>query len=294
MVEDVLTPFATLFLAVGLEARRLGYQDNDDVSMLLNQCLEICYSKSPKDVRRREAKMEYEYWILPVLESRFEMNSRAKCQMVRRARGDIIEPFDKSMTMQERRFSAEQIWKFQPLPTSTQLKSKNAFMKETKSCQNCGDKRHKLALCGFPFTPCKYPHIGNIMNPEHSVYMCPDLMAHCKICNIRGHRAQEHQVEFLRPSPLEMRTTFKKFAHLGKYSSLPFLYKTGVIKDFHFRSSLSATVMNRAQPDLWMYCGRFAKLSKEALEKADEEKARVTKNLYSDKNTVVWCKGEGE
>ena len=52
--------------------------------------------------------------------------------------------------------------------------------------------------------------------------------------------------------------------------------------------------MSRAQPDLWMYCGRFDTLSKEAFEKSNEEKERVTKNLYSDKHTVVWCKGEGE
>ena len=167
-------------------------------------------------------------------------------------------------------------------------------MKEVRSCQNCGDKRHTLNKCTQLFTPCQYSHIGNVENPPHSTYMCPDLMAHCKICNIRGHRMQEHAIEFLRQSPLELRTQFKKFAHLGKYSSLPFLYKSGAIKDFHFRASLSATTMSRAQNDLWTYCGRLAKLSKEALEKADLEKERVTSNLYSDTTNVVWCKGDGD
>ena len=48
MAQGVLTPFATLFLATALEAVRLGYQDDDDVSLLLNQCLEICYSNTPR------------------------------------------------------------------------------------------------------------------------------------------------------------------------------------------------------------------------------------------------------
>ena len=98
----------------------------------------------------------------------------------------------------------------------------------------------------------------------------------------------------LRPSPLEMRTQFKKYAHLGKYSSLPFLYKTGAIKDFHFLSSLSATTMSRAQVELYMYCGRFANISKDAFEKAEIQKERVTQNLYLDMTTVVWCKGDGD
>ena len=105
---------------------------------------------------------------------------------------------------------------------------------------------------------------------------------------------QEHAIEFLRQSPLELRTQFRKFAHLGKYSSLPFLYKTGTIRDFHFRASMSATTMSRAQADLWTYCGRFAKISEDALEKADLEKERVTSNLYSDTTNVVWCKGDGD
>ena len=81
---------------------------------------------------------------------------------------------------------------------------------------------------------------------------------------------------------------------MGKYSSLPFLYKSGAIKDFHFRASLSATTMSRAQNDLWTYCGRFAEISGEALEKANQEKDRVTANLYSDTTTVIWCKGDGD
>ena len=294
MAQGVLTPFATLFLATALEAVRLGYQDDDDVSLLLNQCLEICYSKSPKDVRQRRVEPRDQYWILPVKESRFQMNSRAKCQLIRHARGDIIEPFDSSMTMDERSTCAGQIWDTQPLPTSTAMKSKNYFMKETKSCQNCGSTVHQLQDCTFHFSHCTYPHIGNVANPDHSTYMCPDLMAYCKICKIRGHRQQEHQDHEVLQSPLELRTQFKKYAHLGKYSSLPFLYKSSTLKNYHFRASLSATTMSRSQPDLWMYCGRFAIMPEEDFKKTEEEKLRVTKNLDSIPEDVVWCKGDGD
>ena len=166
-------------------------------------------------------------------------------------------------------------------------------MKEARNCQNCG-KKHSLEKCTAPFLQCSYRHTGNIPVTAHSVYMCPDLMAYCKICQIRGHRIQEHNTEFLRPSPLELRLQFRKFAHLGKYSSLPFLYKSGQVKDFHFRASLSATMMSRAQMDLWAYCGRTAKMSPEATEKWKEEKERVVKNLYSDIHSVEWLKGDGD
>ena len=41
---------------------------------------------------------------------------------------------------------------------------------------------------------------------------------------IRGHRDQEHSKYKLEKSPLQQRDNFKKFAHLGLFSCLPFLY----------------------------------------------------------------------
>ena len=220
------------------------------------------------------------------------MNSRSKCQLIRHARGDIIEPFDSCMSVDERKKCALEIWKNLPLPSSAQMKSKNYFMKETKSCQNCGSKAHLLVDCRFDFKPCDYPHIGILPVLEHSAYMCPDLMAYCSLCCIRGHRQQEHQEHVVEETPLELRQRFKKFAHLGKYSSIPFLFRTPGFKDFHFRASVSATSLSRAQPDIWLYHGRFATIPEQAFEKTEAERIRVTKNLDSTKDTVVWFNGD--
>ena len=41
MVQDVLTPFAILIMATGIEAIRQGYTEDDNLTPLLTQCLEL-------------------------------------------------------------------------------------------------------------------------------------------------------------------------------------------------------------------------------------------------------------
>ena len=261
MVQDVMTPFAILFMAVGIEAVRQGYSDDDDLSPLLTQCLELCYSKSPKDVRPKKNLSRAENWIPPDTESRFFLNSRGTCQSIRLARGDVIEPFDKTqISMQTRQKFAEQYWNQHKLPSNTFTKSRNLFMLEAVNCQNCGSGSHTRSQCEWQFELCEYPHLGNLENPRHSTLMCPDLMSFCNICKIRGHRDQEHQEGPVPYTPLQLRKKFKEFAHLGKYSCLPFIWNTGKLKNHHFKLGMSAMLMPRAQPDLWLYCGKSARI----------------------------------
>ena len=84
--------------------------------------------------------------------------------------------------------------------------------------------------------------------------MCPEMLARCAICTIRGHPDQAHKFG-LNKSPLEVRQLFKKFCQFGKYTSLPFLYLTGKIRNAHWKALLSSTSMARGQGDLWMYTG---------------------------------------
>ena len=218
---------------------------------LLTQCLELCYSKSPKDVRQTEILSRAEYWIPPNTESRFHMNSRGTCQAIRNARGEIIEPFDQTkISMQHPVRTAKHYWSQHKLPANTYTKSRNMFMLEAANCQNCGSGSHTWSQCEWEYEFCEYRHIGNVTNPRHSTLMCPDLMSFCNVCKIRGHRDQEHQEGPVPFMPLQLRENFKEFAHLGKYSCLPFLWNTSKIKNHHFKLSLSANLMPRSQPDL--------------------------------------------
>ena len=88
----LLTPFATLFLAVGLEATRLGYRRSDNVAPLINQANELCYSHSLNDVRQKIIMARHRYWIPQIADSEFCLNNRSKCQLIRRAKGDFVEP----------------------------------------------------------------------------------------------------------------------------------------------------------------------------------------------------------
>ena len=157
-------------------------------------------------------------------------------------------------------------------------------MLEAANCQNCGSGSHTYSQCTWKYESCEYEHIGNLENPQHSTLMCPDLMSFCNICKIRGHRDQEHQVGPVPFTPLQLREKFKRCAHLGKYSCLPFLWNTGKIKNHHLKLSLSANHMPRAQPDLWMYSGKIARLPDAILKTPDWdlEMQRILTNRDTD------------
>ena len=148
-------------------------------------------------------------------------------------------------------------------------------------CQNCGSSTHKTLVCPTEMTTCSFPHCPRIQDPAHSVLMCPSLAAYCGSCKIRGHRDQEHQKWGLDRSPVQLRQQFKQFAHLGKFSCLPFLYGQGQIKNTHFRACLSATALARAQPDLWMYVGLDTKVPESVLKCSKVERDRAIANLHS-------------
>ena len=75
MIQDVLTPFATLFIAVGLEATQLGYKDTDNVAPLINQALELCYSCSPNDISQKHIMSRQRYLIPQIADSEFCLNN---------------------------------------------------------------------------------------------------------------------------------------------------------------------------------------------------------------------------
>lgn len=283
VVQDVMTPFATLFKAAILQAEHLKYGENEDVMPLINEALELCYSKEPKDVRACSTSSSPHWYWLPATDgSEFRLNSRADITLIRRARGDLIEPFNNDITMESRKASARDIWSCRSIPGARDknFKCQNLWLTMSKICQNCGGD-HGILNCPTPFTPCSVPHYPKLNHPPHSTLMCPQIHAYCGLCKLRGHTEHEHGNR-LEKSPRELREDFKKYCHLGLYTSLPFLYEhNGPIKSHHWKATLGATTLYRGQADLWLYAGLETQLPEEMRRTKQENRDRAKRNLTS-------------
>jgi hypothetical protein len=79
-----------------------------------------------------------------------------------------------------------------------------------------------------------------------------------------------------------LREDFKKYCHLGLYTSLPFLYEhNGPIKSHHWKATLGATTLYRGQADLWLYAGLETQLPEEMRRTKQENRDRAKRNLTS-------------
>ena len=186
--------------------------------------------------------------------------------------------------MRSTHLNREQRWPkhYGKAKTSQPQKIMNYWIEMAKCCQNCGERGHQLYQCQLSVEYCAYPHAPQIKHPSHSIYMCPDLHARCAVCSIRGHQDQAHNFG-INKSPLEVRQQFKKFCHLGKYTSLPFLYNTGKLRNTHWKACLSSISMARGQGDLWMYSGLKESVAPEILERKRKQREIARTNLDSAK-----------
>lgn len=127
--------------------------------------------------------------------------------------------------------------------------------------------------------------LKRVKSAPHSVLMCPHLHAFCGICKLCGHMEQEHRGFGLEKSPLQLRNDFKEFCHLGKFTSIPFLYNFGNVKSHHWKTSLGGNSLYRGQGDLWMYGGLNATLPDEMLQLKLQDRERAERNLLSTPNS---------
>ena len=56
VIQDVLTPYATLYTAAIRRAARLRYRAQDDIMPLIQEALEICYSREPREAHAHTDK----------------------------------------------------------------------------------------------------------------------------------------------------------------------------------------------------------------------------------------------
>ena len=255
VIQDVILPYAILFEAT---CRRVetDKKARDDIFPYVNELLELAYTREPTFVRAKEPKESArDYWLPPVTGNEYDMNSKADCTLVRRARAAYVENFD-GPTLRDRQRSAEAIWSNRELPSTRNkaFRITNWSIVMAQHCHNCGKDNHPTDKCPTPMVPCAIPHYPGVTWHAHSVLCCPQLHSRCTICRMRGHLDQQHPL--LELTPREFREDFFRFCHLGLYTSLPYLYETdGRLRAHHWKANLMMSRMPRGLGSLWSYKG---------------------------------------
>jgi hypothetical protein len=285
VVQDVLTPFALLFTAAIKRTLR-DKGDERDIMPLVQEALELTYTKEPKDIRQHlDGRSSREFWIPPVHGSEFSLNSRGEMTLIRRARGHLVERFPGPL-LDEREHSAADIWRNCEIPCQRHIvfKTSNWCFRMSQWCQNCSSQGHKTSRCPRSMVPCPVHHYEQIAHPPHSALMCPQLHSYCHVCKMRGHLEQLHPE--LKFTPRQLRADFMEFCHLGLYTSLPYLYEEGgPIQNFHWKATVLACRLTRGQPDLWLYRGLSIQLPQDIVEARRAKQDVVRKNLDSTPST---------
>ena len=114
------------------------------------------------------------------------------------------------------------------LPTMQQLKSKRTQSLIQHLCLLCGKYQHSSGRNCPEFSDkqpvCIYPHDNIPGLPPHSTSCCPILHHYCRICLTRGHSHEVHESRLF--SLRELRERYFRHAHLGVYTSIPYLVLT--------------------------------------------------------------------
>jgi hypothetical protein len=281
VIQDVILPYAILFEAV---CRRVetDKKAKDDIFPYVNELLELCYTREPTFIRAREPKESArDYWLPPVTGNEFDLNSKSDCTLVRRARAAYVENFD-GPTLQDRQRSAELIWSNRELPSTRHkaFRITNWSIVMAEHCHNCGVDDHKMDKCPTPVVPCAIPHYGGIDWHAHSVLCCPQLHSRCTLCRMRGHLDQQHPL--LELTPREFREDFLRFAHLGLYTSLPYLYESdGRLRAHHWKANMLMSRMPRGLGSLWAYRGVTYTFPQSNVDQVAVVRSVVNANLMS-------------
>ena len=293
--QDVLTPFAILIKTAIQEAEMRMYGPADDIFPIINEALELSYSKSPKDLRHpSDGKITSEaftMWHPPNVDSIFSLNGQFAVQRIRKARGDFVERFENrpahlQETFQEKRAFALKMWPNNILPSSNDMRWGNLGLKQYDArCHNCASRNHRREFCPLEKTACVYPHgPASHQHGPHSTLMCPNLHDLCTECYIRGHCAADHAAG-MNLSPYQLRQKFLQFAHLGRLTCLPFLYGERRLQSYHWVAGLNVNRLPRNPQDLWIYTGTGSRLSQELLDSLADLMERARDNLNSNPMT---------
>lgn len=290
-MQDVLTPFAVLVKAAVIEAGVRMLDSTANIFPLMNEALELCYSKCPADIRHKTDGLikpqAFRNWHPQFADTKFGLNSRLRTQTIRRARGSFVETIQGLETTSKatRVACAQLIWMDLDLPSSNDMRQANLFIRMQLRCQNCGLKDHSYNECSGQKNECLYPHgPGNVNHPPHSTLMCPVLHSACMECRIRGHSEADHAAG-LEQSPMQLRQTFLRFAHRGLLTCLPYLSRVRELKPYHWSAGLGIARLGRNATDLWVYGNLADRIPDERLEEVQHYLEQAERNLKSTLST---------
>ena len=294
VVQDVILPYAILFEAACQRVLQ-DKKPRDDIFPYVNELLELAYTREPTLIRAREPKESArDYWLPPITGDEFDLNSKSDVSLVRRARAAYVENFD-GPTLQDRRKSAEAIWRSRQLPSTRNkiFRISNWSVTMVGCCHNCGEEDHQTTDCATPMVPCAIPHYPGMDWYDHSVLCCPQLHSRCTICRMRGHLDQQHPL--LEQTPREFREDFWKYCHLGLFTSLPFLYGTDDrLRAHHWKANLMMNRQPRGWGELWLYCGLEKRFNQQTIDQVATLRQVVNKNLKSSIYTYQKLVGNAE
>ena len=288
VVQDVLTPYAVLFEAARIRAEELNYQPDDDLMPIIQEALELCYSREPYEARNfgQMSFSSRNHWYPPITSTLTSLNDRIGVTLTRRARGNLVELHPARLTPTELKEAAHQIWQDRkiPGPNNKRIRALNCFLKMRDLCQNCGVETHTTNHCPVQKTKCDYPHYAKVNHPPHSTLMCPVLHSFCQLCKVRGHRSTDHNEHDVKRSPRQHRVTFMTHAHKGLYTSLPYLLsfvpgREGLAAARLTKMTYHAMAPARAQADLLAYLGLGVQIPEKMLASQSDRRMTTTENL---------------
>ena len=117
---------------------------------LIQETLEICYSREPFEARQGGSKSDRNnYWYPQLNASQYSLNDHSGVPLTGRACGSIVERHPTKLMLYELHLSACNIWKDReiPGPSSRMIKGLNTFIKMRELCQNCGNDGHSTRRC---------------------------------------------------------------------------------------------------------------------------------------------------
>ncbi len=97
---------------------------------------------------------------------------------------------------------------------------------------------------------------------------------------MRGHIDQQHLL--LEQTPREFREDFRRYCHLGLYTSLPYLYEAnGPLRAHHWKANMMQNRQPRGLGDLWLYKGPEYRFPQAYIDQVAPARQTVAGNLFS-------------
>ena len=236
-LDKVWVPMATTLASAIYFGVKRGYPADKQMFPVIWEAIDLTRLKAPGDLEGLSPN-PIENWMVGMpLESPSDGPKTVNtCKLIvrfRRMAADFAEVYDPAFDPEKAaQFPLELFTGAKEerlfLPTMQQLKSKRTQSLIQHLCLLCGKYQHSGGRNCPEFSDkqpvCIYPHDNIPGLPPHSTSCCPILHHYCRICLTRGHSHEVHESRLF--SLRELRERYFRHAHLGVYTSIPYLVLT--------------------------------------------------------------------